>query len=167
MGQASSRLFARGSPETLSRSADELIAETRHTLIRLNACLIEKRPCILTGPDGLEVPESIHDELDRGGLIQQGIATFLGKNDGHRIEDLRGVPASWPSAFSIVPSDILAPPILGATILQAAAILRTELCQRLHLLRSDPSAIRMPTARPSSVSFIFFWIESAATASYL
>lgn len=62
-----------------------------------------------------------------------------------------GNPASWASASIKYPSDILAPPTLGATIIYRppAFVIFVASCSTDR--RSDPSAIGIPTVRPLSV----------------
>ena len=65
-----------------------------------------------------------------------------------------GVPASWPSAGRREPSASFTPPTLGATILTRAPASSAACFSAETRAPSEPSATRIATARPSSVSFI-------------
>lgn len=59
--------------------------------------------------------ERVHTPVDSRSLVDEDVGAILRKQHCDCIENLRGEPASWPSAFTALPSDSFTLPIFEAT----------------------------------------------------
>src|ERR1019366_5143353 len=118
----------------------------------------------IVGGDRFEMTESVAHELDRGGFDHQRFGAFVGEDHGDCVEHDRRRSCQLSVSCQHGATNF-APPTLGATIVTVAPAAVAAWLIFLTAAPSEPSATRMPIARPSSVSFILPMICNAGEGS--
>jgi hypothetical protein len=126
--------FAR--PNAGRGNLDEGRTKVGDAFVRFDAGLVEQRLRLCCMADRLEMPESIDNELNGSRFLRSCVHPSSDRATATASKSTEGPPASWKSASITEPSDIFAPPILGATITGRPPA-------------SEPSAMRMAIVRPS------------------